>query len=302
VGVGLRESDDGAVVTTDEDGVRRVQGSVLRGVADELILAAAPGRTVLDVPVSDAEAADAGLVCGGRARLLLSPVDQLPTEAVTWLGDAQPVVIAATADGRGGDFVVSPHGTAGELASAVLTKEAFTIARTIIRGGASVAEIHDIDGTTVLFSAAIPTTRALIVGGGPMAEAFRAQGELMGWQVQLTDQADPAVTFCTTATAADAVLVLSHDPAVDTPALAAALTSSVGYIGAMGSRHTQAARAERLVALGHTEHSRIHGPVGLDLGSRTPPETAVAMAAEFLAVRRGRPPTSLSAHEGPIHS
>ena len=57
-----------------------------------------------------------------------------------------------------------------------------------------------------------------------------------------------------------------------------------------------------LEALGHTDRTRIHGPLGLDLGSRTPAETAVAMAAEFLAVRRGRPPRSLSEHDGPIHA
>ena len=125
----------------------------------------------------------------------------------------------------------------------------------------------------------------------------------MGWQVQIIeDDVSSAVDFCSAATPADAVLVLSHNPMVDTPVLAAALDSSVGYIGAMGSRHTQAARGDRLDELGHTERSRINGPVGLDLGSRTPSETAVAMAAEFLAVRRGRPPASLSTHDGPIHA
>ncbi len=234
--------------------------------------------------------------------MLLSPIKDLPAEAIQWLAASEPVVLVTPADGSGPDLVVSTQGHAGALESPELTDQAIAAARQVIRRGTSTAELVEIFDTSLLLSAAIPTTRAIIVGGGPMADAFRAQGELMGWQVHMTDDAVEATSFCDTATPADAVLVLSHNPNVDTPVLAAALSSSVGYIGAMGSRRTQAARAERLEALGHNDRSRINGPVGLDLGSRTPSETAVAMAAEFLAVRRGRPPASLSTHDGPIHA
>ena len=85
--------------------------------------------------------------------------------------------------------------------------------------------------------------------------------------------------------------------------LSAALHSSLGYLGAMGSRGTQTNRRKRLQALGHDASSfdRIHGPVGLDLGSRTPAETAVAIAAEYLVVRSGRRPVSLTETAGPIN-
>lgn len=301
-GVGLRENGDGAVVLIDENGHRTVHGSVLRGVADDQLLAASDTRTLLNVSVSDADADSAGLVCGGGATLLLSPISDLPVEAIQWLSDSEPVVLVTPADATGPDLAVSTKGHAGDLGSADLNDQAISTARQLIRSGSSTAEVHALNGTSLLLSAAIPTTQAIIVGSGPMAEAFRAQGELMGWQVQMTDDASVGTAFCATATPADAVLVLSHNPNVDTPVLAAALASPVGYIGAMGSRRTQAARAERLEALGHTDRSRINGPVGLDLGSRTPSETAVAMAAEFLAVRRGRPPASLSTHDGPIHA
>ena len=101
----------------------------------------------------------------------------------------------------------------------------------------------------------------------------------------------------------DALVVLSHDPAVDTPALAAALRSGEPYVGALGSRHTQSARRQRLAAIGVPDAAcdRIHGPVGLDLGARTPEEVALAVCAEILAHRSGRDAASLRAGTGPIN-
>ncbi len=196
-------------------------------------------------------------------------------------------------------MALSPHGTVGSVGP---NDEATAIANKIMRRGSSCAEVHVIAGTEFVFNAAAPETRALIVGDGPMASAVKAQGELMGWRVELTEQLKTATEFCERATAADAIIVISHDRALDVPVLAAALGGAAGYIGAMGSRSTQAIRAEALEAMGQTDLDRILGPIGLDLGSRTPAETAVAIAAEFLAVRRGTPPASLSAHAGPIHA
>ena len=93
----------------------------------------------------------------------------------------------------------------------------------------------------------------------------------------------------------DAVVVLSHDPELDAPTLAEALRCGIGYVGAMGSRRTQARRAEALAALGlsDAEVGRIYGPVGLDLAAATPAESALAVCAEVLAAASGRPPGSL---------
>jgi xanthine dehydrogenase accessory factor len=102
----------------------------------------------------------------------------------------------------------------------------------------------------------------------------------------------------------DAVCVLTHDHKFDVPAIIAALGTNVGYLGAMGSRRTCAERLERLEAEGadmEAVRSRLHAPIGLDLGGRTPEETAVAICAEIIAARTGRPSASLSGTEGPIH-
>jgi xanthine dehydrogenase accessory factor len=103
----------------------------------------------------------------------------------------------------------------------------------------------------------------------------------------------------------DAVCVLTHDHKFDVPAIEAALRTSVGYLGAMGSRSTHAERLERLREAGVTEEGigRVMAPVGLDIGARTPEETAVSICAEIIALRTGRAPDVRQLREasGPIH-
>jgi len=101
----------------------------------------------------------------------------------------------------------------------------------------------------------------------------------------------------------DAVCVLTHDPKFDVPALMAALSTDAGYVGAMGSRRTHGERVERLREAGATDDdlARVMSPIGLDIGARTPEETAVSVAAEIIALHTGRRAPSLRDAEGPIH-
>jgi xanthine dehydrogenase accessory factor len=101
----------------------------------------------------------------------------------------------------------------------------------------------------------------------------------------------------------DAVCVLTHDPKFDVPALMAALATGAGYVGAMGSRRTHDERIRRLREAGVTEEdlARVMSPIGLDIGARTPEETAISVAAEIIALRTGRRAPSLRDAEGPIH-
>jgi xanthine dehydrogenase accessory factor len=101
----------------------------------------------------------------------------------------------------------------------------------------------------------------------------------------------------------DVVLVFTHDPKFDEPALTAALASGAGYVGALGSRRTQERRVERLRDAGLDDESiaRIHAPCGLDVGARTPAETAISILAEVIAVRTGRTGDRLKETSGPIH-
>jgi xanthine dehydrogenase accessory factor len=101
----------------------------------------------------------------------------------------------------------------------------------------------------------------------------------------------------------DAVCVLTHDPKFDVPAIVSALETEVGYLGAMGSRRTHTERVARLREAGVADAglARVMGPIGLDIGARTPEETAVSICAEIIALRTGRVAPSLRDAAGPIH-
>jgi len=102
----------------------------------------------------------------------------------------------------------------------------------------------------------------------------------------------------------DAVCILTHDPKFDIPAVHGALATSVGYIGVMGSRTTHDRRLERLAEVGIDDRAdldRLMSPIGLDLGGRTPEETAISICAEIIATRTGRSARQLRTAEGPIH-
>jgi len=104
--------------------------------------------------------------------------------------------------------------------------------------------------------------------------------------------------------ARDAICVLTHDPKFDVPAIEAALRTAAGYIGAMGSRRTTEDREKRLRENGVDEAgiSRVMAPIGIDIGARTPEETAVSICAEIISLRAGGPTSaSLSRTGGPIH-
>jgi len=102
----------------------------------------------------------------------------------------------------------------------------------------------------------------------------------------------------------DAVCILTHDPKFDVPAIAGALDTRVGYIGVMGSRKTHAKRLERLAEVGISgaDLDRVLAPIGLDIGARSPEETAVSICAEIIARHTGRGAPSLRDGSGAIHA
>jgi xanthine dehydrogenase accessory factor len=171
--------------------------------------------------------------------------------------------------------------------------------------------------------AGVPPRRLLIVGAVELAGALASLAVVQGWRAFVVDprpgraepgafpeaerilRARPTDAFAQVGglDPATAVAVLTHDPEVDDEALAVALRSPAGYVGALGSRRTQAARRERLLAHGLTpaELDRLAGPIGLDLGATTPPETALSILAEIVATRHGRTGGRLRDAAGPIH-
>ena len=100
----------------------------------------------------------------------------------------------------------------------------------------------------------------------------------------------------------DAVCILTHDPKFDVPAVQGAVATDVGYIGVMGSRTTHEKRMERLREAGVDDLDRLMSPIGLDIGARTPEETAISICAEIIAAHTGKAAPSLKNSEGPIHA
>ena len=170
-----------------------------------------------------------------------------------------------------------------------------------------------------------PPPRMLVFGAVDFTAALVKVAKVLGYRVTVCDarevfatrarfpQADEVVVdwpdrllaqVGPTLTARDVVCVLTHDAKFDVPAVVAALRTDVGYIGAMGSRRTHADRVKRLLEAGvdHAALGRIRAPVGLDIGARTPEETAVSICAEIIAQRTGRADARpLRDTEGPIH-
>ena len=270
-------------------------GVVLSGVVDDALAAqtatAGSGR-VVEVRLADDAAREAGMSCGGVARVLLQPSVELPAEAWELLAAREPICLVTelAGDVAGPTFVFT-------RATIVDAESRFAgVARLFNRGASEGALLGQAAVTTVW-----PVPTLVVVGDGLIADALAAQAGLLGWACSVCNQADAATSAIAALAACDGVVVLSHSREVDGPALVAALAGQAGYVGALGARHTQAARAQWLGEHGVVDLSRIHGPAGLDVGARTPAEIAVSITAEILADRAGRPPLSLRDRSGPVH-
>ncbi|QBF47179.1 XdhC family protein [Janibacter limosus] len=183
------------------------------------------------------------------------------------------------------------------------------------------------EGMRVFVWAFAPPPRMLVFGAIDFAAAVAKVGDFLGYRVTVCDARPVFATHSRFPAADDVVVdwphrylaaeqeagridgrtvitVLTHDPKFDVPLLEVALRlPEVGYIGAMGSRRTHEDREERLREAGvtSTELARLSSPIGLDLGARTPEETAISIAAEFVADRWGGTGERLTARDGRIH-
>ena len=273
-GFGARDKSEALAITP---GGGRV-GAILSGALNDQIADLSGGATagrLIDLQVGELEAQLAGLSCSGTARCLLIPASDLPAELWQRLREREPLCLVTRLDGDrvletamyGPDTIAD----AGEDAAGLFRRSVSDMAVT-----ASAV-------TTVLW----PVPKLVIIGGGAVANALVNAVGLLGWQSQVTTDVRGATGIIAGLAALDKVVVTSHDDELAGPALAAALASEVGYIGALGSRRTQQSRADWLARRGITDLERIHGPAGLNIGANTPAEIAVSIVAEALAARSG---------------
>lgn len=196
--------------------------------------------------------------------------------------------------GRSGVRHYGPHGEANEDDVAVFVESFAAPPQMVIFGAvdftAALVRVAKVLGYRVIVCDArevFATTQRF-----PLADEV-----VVDWPHRLLEQVGPSLG------PRDAVCVLTHDAKFDVPAIVGALATRVGYLGAMGSRRTSAERDARLRGQGVTEEQldRLMAPIGLDLGARTPEETAISICAEIIALRTGKLAPSLRDAEGPIH-
>ncbi len=249
------------------------------------------------------------------------------------LAGPSPVAVATVIQGPegypGGKILVSPEDHTGTAGNDELDKAVVEAARGLLEGGRT-ETIHlgprgqrRMEDVAVFIQSFAPPPRMYVFGAIDFASAVARAGKFMGYRVIVCDaravfatrerfpSADEIVVawpdeFLKTAEVdgRSVIAVLTHDPKFDVPVLKEALKTPAGYIGAMGSRRTHDNRTARLKEEGVTDEqlARISSPIGLDIGARTPEETAIAIAAEIVALRTGHSGGRLAERSGPIHS
>ncbi|MCX4790185.1 XdhC family protein [Streptomyces sp. NBC_01221] len=289
---------------------------------------------------SDEDAFAVGLTCGGVIDILVTPVradDPARTVFAAALAAAARGAAAAVAritDGPaellGRPLLVHPDGSyeGGLGGHPELDRTAAADARAMLDAGRTGSVTIGADGSrcgqplTLLVESSVPPPRMIVFGAIDFASALVRAGKFLGYHVTLCDarpvfatkarfpEADELVVdwphrylAATEVDARTVLCVLTHDAKFDVPLLELALRLPVAYVGAMGSRRTHLERNDRLREVGFTERelARLHSPIGLDLGARTPEETALSIAAEIVADRRGGSGVPLKGAHTPIH-
>jgi xanthine dehydrogenase accessory factor len=307
---------EGACMLADSEGT--IAGSVSGGCVEsaaalEVVDAISRGHPKLvTYGVTDERAWEVGLACGGTIKIFVEPT-------------VRPEVIDA-ASGRGGEVIATIVAGPGLGTSLRIFADGRVTGS--LEAGVPVETIRDAalvaleqerstsrdfatqTGPATVFFEVFPLEpRLVIFGGVQIAVALVPLAKALGYRTVVADgreaflgrdrfpQADELILAWPEAAfqrigldSSCYVCVLSHDPKFDEPALQVALRSPATYVGAIGSRKTQAARRDRLREAGLTPEQigRLHGPIGLDLGGRQPAETALAILAEMTAVRYGQ--------------
>ncbi|MEU1316822.1 XdhC/CoxI family protein [Streptomyces tibetensis] len=326
-------------VCADGTAVGSVSGGCVEGAVYGLCLQALQdGETVVErFGYSDEDAFAVGLTCGGTIDVMITPFRggrPAETAALAAVVREEPVALARVARGPSGllgrALLVRPDGSydgglggAPDLDGAALDRARGLLA-TGRTGTVELSEdgSHCPGGLTLLVESAAPAPRMIVFGAIDFAAALARAGKFLGYHVTVCDarpvfatrarfpEADEIVVdwpdryLRRTKTDGRTVLcVLTHDAKFDIPLLTEALRLPVAYVGAMGSRRTHEDRERRLRDAGVSERelARLRSPIGLDLGARTPEETAVSIAAEIIAARHGGTGTPLTGSGRPIH-
>jgi xanthine dehydrogenase accessory factor len=315
-----------------------VSGGCVEGAVYELAQdVIGSGQPVLQTyGVSDDAAMSVGLTCGGIIDIFVEPVSKARFaelgEVAAAIRSGEPVAVATVIAGpgeTGARRIIRPDGAAGSLGAGDRLDQAVDDdARGMLAQGLTGVRRYGEHGErrgddlSVFVHSFAPPPRMLVFGAIDFAAAVARAGKFLGYRVTVCDarpvfatrarfpEADEVVVewphrylAATPVDERTVICVLTHDPKFDVPLLEVALRTPAGYIGAMGSRRTHSDRLARLeeAGLSGAELARLRSPIGLDLGARTPEETAVSVAAELIQLRWGGSGKPLSDTSGRIH-
>lgn len=294
-----------------------IEGTLFGGAADVTIrdMSAEMYKTsdlvkFLTIEIGDVSAVRAGLACGGEADVLITRSNQLPSGFIEKEASREPIALATVLNGKHQGYIVSKGSNSKiEVSDGVNVHDGFVeeIGARLTRGldrRTNFSAIEEIQNNSVAIEVYSPPTEVSIIGEGDLAMAIIHQAELLGWSGQIASEMSEGLKIIGNMGNNDALVVLSHDHDLGVPLIATVLKKAKStYIGCLGSRHTQEVRSELLSGLGFSPEkmNRIYGPIGLDLGSKTPEETAMAICSEILAHISGRSASSLTNSTGPIN-
>jgi xanthine dehydrogenase accessory factor len=303
----------------------------------EVVESGRPVRQTHGVSADDAFAV--GLTCGGVIDILVQPIDSATfaefAEVADTIDAGAPVAVATVVTqgpALGRRLIVWPDRVSGGLGDARLDATVVDDAVAMLEQGTTMIRHYSTRGrrhgtdVSVFVQAFAPPPRMIVFGAIDFAAAVARVGRFLGYHVTVCD-ARPVFATRRRFPEADELVVdwphrylaaeqdsgridgrtvlcvLTHDPKFDVPLLEVALRTECGYIGAMGSRRTHDDRSARLRerGLSEAELARLSSPIGLDLGARTPEETAVSIAAEIIAARGSGTGRPLSVTDGRIH-
>ena len=331
--------EPGALMLIAQDGA--IEGSITGGCVEAAVVGEAkqvfgggPAHTVT-YGISDELAGSVGLTCGGTVHVFIQELTgeeaRVEAEARDAVAAGRPVAIATLLDGEGAGrklAVVDGEVDGGFGGPELLDRSVSRDAEGMLAQGRSGIRRYGSEGAVLGAELAVhvhafaPPPKMLIFGAIDFSAALARIASEVGYEVTIADPRAPFLETPRFQRAAktllawpeeafeqvelglrDAVLVFTHDPKFDQPALAGALASGAGYVGALGSRKTTAERERRLREDGvaDSELARVHAPCGLDIGSATPEEVAISVLAEIIAERSGRAGTPLREGSEAIH-
>lgn len=340
VGVeGSAPLDPGSSMLIAEDGA--IEGSITGGcvegaVVDEAkaVFAGGKARTA-SYGISDELAGTVGLTCGGTVHILIHELAGMAAEvervARDAIGEGRPVAIATMLDGQhaGAKLAIVAGEAIGTLEGPQLLDH--SVARDaagMLSRGVTGTRRYGEEGAVLGAEVAVhvhsfaPPPQMLVFGAVDFSAALARIAKELGYKVTVCDPREPFIRTPRfeeasealvawpeeafeklTLGSRDAVLVFTHDPKFDEPALRCALASGAGYVGALGSRKTTADRNHRLLESGVSEQAleRVHAPCGLDIGGSTPEEVAISVLAEIVAARSKRSGAPLREGVAAIH-